>query len=186
MLVPLRSRLSLFASLARALDVMSGRSVDEVVNRGVNPLYHLRRLGDAGSGHALVAENAKVQNHNLENFFFNRPGAPDRFAIASLTDADRELLRTSAKTVWLSRTSLDEHIAKHPEVGVADYAKVPDLLRDGEVWAGPQERRFVLLKIDGKPYRAALKIDASGTEAWFLSLIYNEKQKPPKGAVRIR
>ncbi len=122
----------------------------------------------------------------FENFFYNRPGAPLRFTIAYLTEVDRALFRTSAHEVWLSRTSLDEHIAKHPEVGIHDYVKVPELLRIGEVWAGPQERRFVLLKIEGKPYRAALKIDISGKEAWFLSLIYNEKQKPPKGAVRIR
>ncbi len=147
----------------------------------------IRRLGDAGSGHARVAENAAMMNRQqLEHFFHNRPDAPLRIAVATLTNADRELFRTSATEVWLSRMSLDEHIAKHPEVGVDDYAKLPELLRTGEVWAGPQDRRFVLMKIAGKPYRAALKIDASGTEAWFLSLIYNEKQKPPKGAVRVR
>ena len=38
----------------------------------------------------------------------------------------------------------------------------------------------------GKPYRAALKIDRTGDEAWFLSLFISSKQKPPKGAVQIR
>ena len=61
---------------------------------------------------------------------------------------------------------------------VVENTKVPDLLRDGEIWARPQERRFVLLKIDGKPYRAALKIDASRTEVWFLSLIYKADSWP--------
>ena len=42
------------------------------------------------------------------------------------------------------------------------------------------------LKTAAKPYRAALKVDQSGQEAWFLSRFFNEKQKPPKGAVRIR
>jgi hypothetical protein len=63
---------------------------------------------------------------------------------------------------------------------------MPEMLRDGQVWAGPRGRRFVLLTIAGKPYRAALKIDQSGSEAWFLSLFISGKQKPPKGAVRIR
>ena len=122
----------------------------------------------------------------LVEFFLNKPGAPLRFTVAHLTEADRVLFGTTARELWLSRVSVDEHKAKHPEVGAEDYAWIPTMLRDGQVWAGPQDRRFVLLMIAGKPYRAALKMDQSGGEAWFLSLIYNEKQKPPKGAVRLR
>lgn len=174
-------------SRERVAAVLGGAAVDSVVNAGKDPLYRLQRLGD-GAGHPLVgsAENAPVNRQQIEDFYFNRPGSPERVTIAALTDADRALFKTSARELWLSRASLDEHRAKHPEVGVDDYARIPELLRSGEVWAGPQDRRFVLLRIDGKPYRAALKVDASGKEAWFLSLIYNEKQKPPKGAVRIR
>jgi hypothetical protein len=127
-----------------------------------------------------------VDRQQLEHFYFNRAGSPGKVAIATLSESDRVMFKTSAHVVWLSRTSLDEHIAKHPEVGVDDYERIPQLLRDGQVWAGPQDRRFVLLMVEGKSYRAALKTDQSGQEAWFLSLIYNEKQKPPKGAVRIR
>lgn len=127
-----------------------------------------------------------MNRQQLDAFFLNQPGAPSRIVVAKLSDADRALFGTRAHVLWLSRTSLDEHLRKHPEVGVDDYARIPELLKSGEVWAGPQDRRFVLLKIAGKPYRAALKIDQSGDEAWLLSLIYNEKQKPPKGAVRVR
>jgi hypothetical protein len=35
-------------------------------------------------------------------------------------------------------------------------------------------------------YRAAIKTDAKGEEAWFLSLVVSGKQKPPKGAVKLR
>lgn len=37
-----------------------------------------------------------------------------------------------------------------------------------------------------KPYRAAVKVDAKNWEMWFLSLVISGKQKPPKGAVRLR
>ena len=122
----------------------------------------------------------------LEDFFHARPEAPEFLVVARFSDAERALFGTRARELWLSRVSLDAHRRSHPEVGLDDYARIPELLRLGEVWAGPQERRFVLLTMAGKPYRAALKIDRTGDEAWFLSLFISSKQKPPKGAVRIR
>ena len=75
---------------------------------------------------------------------------------------------------------------RHPEVTINDYRAIPDIVRNGEVWAGHSPRRYLLLWIGGKPYRAAIKTDAYGQEAWFLSLVVSGKQKPPKGAARIR
>ena len=73
-------------------------------------------------------------------------------SVAHLTDDDRALFGTTARDLRLSRTSLDEHKARHPEITAEDYLRIPQLVR----------------------------------EAWFLSLVISAKQKPPKGAVRIR
>jgi hypothetical protein len=59
-------------------------------------------------------------------------------------------------------------------------------MQSAQVWAGHKDKRYLLLMLAGKAYRAAIKIDTSGDEAWFLSLVVSPKQKPPKGAVRIR
>ncbi len=128
----------------------------------------------------LVADPA------FEAFFRGVPGTPAKWTVAQLNDADRALFATSATELWLSRTTLAEHKASHPEVGLDDYLNIAQIVREGQVWAGPKDQRFVLLMLAGKPYRAAIKTDASGKEAWFLSLVVSTRQKPPKGAVQIR
>jgi hypothetical protein len=60
------------------------------------------------------------------------------------------------------------------------------MVRNAQVWTGHAHRRYLLLWIGGKPYRAAIKTDSKEAEAWFLSLVISTKQKPPKGAVRVR
>ena len=67
-----------------------------------------------------------------------------------------------------------------------DYLQIPYIVRNGAVWGGYAERRFVILHTGGKAYRAALKVTASLDEVWFLSLVTSPKQKPPKNAVLIR
>lgn len=181
--LPAHEAARVLGSRERLQQALDGQSISAVVNAG-RERAHWTQL--AGGGAWKMAGYVRARRQELEEFYFNKPGSPERIAIAALTDDDRALLGTSARELWLSRASLDAHRAKHPEVGLDAYARIPDILRAGEVWAGPQDRRFVLLWIDGKPYRAALKIDAAGKTAWFLSLIYNAKQKPPKGAVRIR
>lgn len=158
-----------------------------VVNTGKDPLHRLPRLSEAGAVRHALVENARVLDlAAFKRFFDNTPGSPERVRVAALSDADRALFKTTAADLWLSRVSLDEHRNRHPEVTADDYLHIPQIVRDGQVWAGHQHRRYLLLMVAGKPYRAAIKIDVSGAEAWFLSLVVSGKQKPPKGAVRIR
>jgi hypothetical protein len=123
---------------------------------------------------------------DFKRFFDDEPNSPARVAVATLSDADRKLYSTTATDLWLSRTSLDEHKEKHPEITYEDYLRIPEIMELAQVWAGHKDRRYLLLMLADKAYRAAIKIDASGEEAWFLSLVVSPKQKPPKGAVRIR
>ncbi|MDD5030376.1 MAG: phage minor head protein [Rhodoferax sp.] len=123
---------------------------------------------------------------DFKKFFDDEPNMPTRVAVASLTDADRKLYGTTATDLWLSRVSLDEHIKSHPEVTFEDYLRIPEIMQSAQVWAGHKDKRYLLLMLADKAYRAAIKIAASGDEAWFLSLVISPKQKPPKGAVRIR
>jgi hypothetical protein len=122
----------------------------------------------------------------FRQFFDDEPNMPARIAVAALTDADRKLYGTTATDLWLSRVSLDWHKDKHPEITFEDYLQIPEIMRLAQVWAGHKDKRYLLLMLAEKAYRAAIKIDASGDEAWFLSLVVSPKQKPPKGAVRIR
>ena len=109
-----------------------------------------------------------------------------RFPVTYLSPIDCALFGCTEPILWLSKLTLDEHKAKHPEITINDYRVIPDIICNGEVWAGHAHRRYLILHIGNKPYRAAIKSDAAGIEAWFLSLIVSGKQKPPKGAVRVR
>lgn len=119
-------------------------------------------------------------------FFNDAADAPTRFAVAHFEAAERALFACTSEVLWLSRHTLDAHKITHPDVLIEDYQRIPEIVCNAQVWAGHSARRYLLLWVAGKPYRAAIKTDAAGDEAWFLSLVVSTKQKPPKGAVRIK
>jgi len=129
---------------------------------------------------------AALASPAFDAFFADAPGAAPRFAVAALGAAEQQLFGVAGDRLWLSRTSLDEHKARHPEVTIADYRMIPEMVARGDVWGDHLARRYLVLWVGDKPYRAALKADAAGKDAWFLSLVVSGKQKPPKGAVRLR
>jgi hypothetical protein len=80
-------------------------------------------------------------------------------------------LGADSPTVLLSQTSLATHIERHPEIGLADYRRVQELLDQGEVYrrAG-DDGRLIYLTVDGVTYRAALKRTRDGRKHYFLTL----------------
>lgn len=143
-----------------------------------------------GAGKMVPMSDEEIRkrlfSEEFTRFFENQAGSEHRFAVAWLRPEDRALFGCSGNTLWLSRVSVDEHREKHPEATIDDYRVIPDMVKNAQVWAGHAHRRYLLLWIGGKPYRAAIKTDAKDEEAWFLSLVISGKQKPPKGAVRVR
>lgn len=149
----------------------------------------LQSTPTAGSQSPRVIEPPKltpIQQSDFTDFFNSKPGSPDRVVMTLLDAAEMALFGVAHSELWLSRTSLDEHRSRHPEVGIEDYLKIPDIVHNGAVWGGHQDRRYLLLRIADKPYRAAIKASQDHADAWFLSLVINQKQKPPKGAVLLR
>lgn len=93
------------------------------------------------------------------------------FPIAVVPPLEREILGAESPTVLLSQTSLAAHIEKHPEVGLADYRRVQELLDHGEVYRRDSEDgRLIYLTVDGVTYRAALKRTQNGKRNYFLTL----------------
>jgi hypothetical protein len=129
---------------------------------------------------------AHLDSSEFDAFFYGNTDSPAQFAVAFLDAENRALFGCDGNTLWLSRHSLDEHKERHPEVGIDDYRSIPDIIQRAQVWHGCGTKRYLLLWIGNKPYRAALKTDSHGVGAWFLSLVISGKQKPPKGAVRLK
>ncbi|GAB4121910.1 MAG: hypothetical protein Fur0040_02320 [Sideroxydans sp.] len=167
--------------------MLQGQDPLAVVSAGAREEYRIRTIGYVIDNVVMTDQkDYSLYSSEFADFFNGRKGSPSRFAVASLNEADMELFQCSEPVVWLSAVSLREHREKHPEVSIDDYRAIPEIIKNGQVWAGHSDRRYILLWIGGKPYRAAIKTDAAGKEVWFLSLVVSGKQKPPKGAVRIR
>lgn len=107
------------------------------------------------------------------------------FPVAVLDEATQALLESQTCVVSFSQASAAEHAARHPEITVADYRKIQQMLDSGQIYRQGDER-LIYLWSDEKAYRAAIKRTADGGKNYLLTLFRNTKEKPPKGAVRIR
>lgn len=96
------------------------------------------------------------------------------YPVAVLGEADQALLGSTTRTVEFSTDSLIEHIAAHPEIGLADYQRVQEMIDEGEVYQ-QGDQRFVILSTKGRTYRAAIKVDKARQRLFLTSLhIVNE------------
>jgi hypothetical protein len=107
------------------------------------------------------------------------------FPVAVLNRADRLALGAESSAVLLSQESLKTHLASHPEIGLADYRKIQQLIDTGEVYRDG-DTRLVYLTVDGVAYRAALKRTGDRRRNYFLTLFKNETGAKPKPGSRIR
>lgn len=62
---------------------------------------------------------------------------------------------------------------------IDDYQKLPEIIESGEVYE-TQIRRYVLLKVDAKTYRAAMKVTQDSSEVYLLSLVAQSDKKADK------
>jgi len=91
------------------------------------------------------------------------------YPVAVLDEAERTSLKSPAQTVYLSTTTLVEHLAAHPEVGLDAYRLLQRMVVDGEVYQ-QDDRRVLLLAQKGKWYRASIKVDEKRRRLYLLSL----------------
>ena len=162
-------------SRAKRDEILQGANAEALWNKGRPEAYRIGRVGDSVS-----------KAPTLDDFWHGRTGQAEH-PIARLSAADMALIGAKSPTVMLSRLSLDEHLAKHPEIGLSDYRKIPEIIAHGQVWSVPgKSERIVFMQIGDVIYRAAVKRTADGEKNYLLTLFRNTKNKPPKGSVRLR
>ena len=108
--------------------------------------------------------------------FYDNAAVIGNFKVGVLSDVEKRLLATETDFVLMSKESLEHHKSKHPEITLDDYKKLPEIIAKGEIYE-TQERRYILLKIEEKTYRAAMKVTKSKTEVYLLSLIAQSNKK---------
>ena len=101
------------------------------------------------------------------------------YPVAVLSSEEMDALGSSKQTVYLSSRTLDEHKDTHPEIGIADYQKIPDIIARGEVYQQSDER-LIYLAEQGVLYRASLKRTGDMNENYFLSLFKTTDMKADK------
>ncbi|NVM78894.1 SPP1 gp7 family putative phage head morphogenesis protein [Duganella sp. SG902] len=120
-----------------------------------------------------------IKGPDFQRFFAGK--SQEDFPVAVLKPSDVAAIGALSQTVYLSQTSLAEHLAKHPEIGLEDYQKIPDILDRGAVYKQGEDR-LVVLQLDGVLYRAGLKRTKSGLKNYFLTL-YRTNDKAAERSV---
>lgn len=113
----------------------------------------------------------------------NRRGGME-YPVAVLREVDRQTLGTESQTVLLSTGTLIEHLAAHPEIGLAQYRLLPKLMDQGEIYRQGDER-IILLAQDERLFRAVVKVDDKKRRLYLLTL-FETNQKDADRQVRKR
>ncbi len=139
---------------------------------------------DKADWHLARDHVAKMVGADLFARFFN--GNMDgEFPIAVLSPTEKALLGAESQTVLLSRESINDHIKSHPEITVADYRLVQQIIDQGEIYQ-QGDARLIYIQVGEVTYRAVLKRTADGLKNYFLTLFKNKRGKPPKNVIKIR
>lgn len=96
--------------------------------------------------------------------------AGQRYPVAVLDDAARDLIGTQTRTVWLSDDTLLKQIINRTgqSIGLKEYWKVQDVIEQASLIVRDGALTLVFIKQDGKYYHAAIKSTQSG-KALFLT-----------------
>ena len=91
------------------------------------------------------------------------------FPVARLLPADQAALKTEASVAYMSSQTVAKQLEKHPEISIADYRRIPEIVDDGDVYQ-QASNRLIYLQDGDQVYRLALKAAADGRELYVLSL----------------
>lgn len=111
---------------------------------------------------------AKQHKKEIADFVEGKIAA-QKIVSHTLSEETKKLFNAKSSDVLFSKETLKEHLISHPNISAKDYALIPEIIENGEVYK-QKEKRFVLLHMDGKLYRAAIKITQDEKETYFLSL----------------
>lgn len=137
------------------------------------------RLNRLDSVEATVARQnvAQLVEAPLFNRFWNGE-VRGEYPVAVVPAVERQVLGAESPVVLLSQESLTAHKVSHPEVGLADYRRIQEILDQGEVYQRYGEPgRMIYLSVGERLYRAALKRTADGKKNYFLTLFVVSDEK---------
>ncbi|OYY34611.1 MAG: hypothetical protein B7X65_15225 [Polaromonas sp. 39-63-25] len=98
------------------------------------------------------------------------------FPVAVLRPADQARLQADTSVAYLSSQTVTKQLQNHPEIGLDDYRRIPDIVDQGDAHL-QGANRLVFLFEDGVVWRLALKATKQGHELYVLSLFKTTREK---------
>lgn len=109
-----------------------------------------------------------VTGPDFTRFFEGKTGG--NYPVAVLSEEYRRSIGARTQTVLLSGESLAKNRANHPELGIADYQRLPDVIEKAQLIVQDKENTFVFLKVDSTVYYGAVKTTGTGKALFLTSL----------------
>lgn len=92
------------------------------------------------------------------------------FPVAVLNEEYRRAIGAQTQSVLLSDETLRKNRANHPEMRIADYQKLPDIIQRAQLIVQDKESTFVFLKVGETIYYGAVKTTGTGKANFLTSL----------------
>lgn len=121
----------------------------------------------------VTQENYKQAEKNYKNIKALQEGKFKKITLAKLPQEIMQKLGAKSDELFLSHSTLQEHLKRHPEVGFLDYSLLPFLLQDANIIniQETKEHHILLFSRFNKYYRAAIKTTKDKGENYLLSLV---------------
>ncbi|MDE5592100.1 MAG: minor capsid protein, partial [Helicobacter sp.] len=110
---------------------------------------------------------------NYESIKALQDGKLTKITLATLPQEIMQKLGAKSDELFLSYSTLQQHLKRHPEVSFLDYSLLPFLLQDANIIdiQETKEHHILLFSRFGKYYRAAIKTTKDKGENYLLSLV---------------
>lgn len=115
-----------------------------------------------------------LQGPSFERFVAGQ--AQGVFPVAVLRPADQARLQADTSVAYLSSQTVAKQLEKHPEIGLDDYRRIPDIVDQGDAHL-QGSNRLVFLFEDEVVWRLALKATKQRHELYVLSLFKTSREK---------
>lgn len=108
-----------------------------------------------------------VTGPDFERFFERKTGG--EFPVAVLNKEYQSLIGADTQTVLLSENSLKKNIEHHPEILLAEYQQLPEIIASADLIIKDGETTMIFLKKNNEYYFASIKATISGQRLFLTS-----------------
>lgn len=111
-----------------------------------------------------------ITGPDYKRFFEAAGKVKGEFPVAVLPDEYMEKIGAVSRIVKMSDETLKKNITNHPELVLADYQRLQNIIENAQVIVQDSDVKLVFMQLDNKIYYAAIKATVSGKALFLTSL----------------